>query len=152
MQVVRMATFLTFTENGDIRKTKRSWVQTLRPIMCSLETRKYSEGNLCQIREIKTNWEQAWFCFQTFRYIFYEQCRKYKTIVDHAPRQLVVLWHGDGTLYLSPKRKYFWKWFSQVGHRSTLTQYYITSGWLAQGFLGFVVFFFSSFGVGNWKL
>lgn len=33
--------------------------------------------------------------------------RKYKTVVDNTPKQLVVLWHGDRTLCLSLKRKYF---------------------------------------------
>lgn len=54
-----------------IGKTKRSRVPTLRPVLCSPETRKHGEGNFCQIKEIKTNWEQVWFCFQMFQYLFY---------------------------------------------------------------------------------
>lgn len=57
MQVIRMAGFMKFTENSDIIKTKRSWVQTLRSILCALGTRKYTKDNLCQIKERKMNWE-----------------------------------------------------------------------------------------------
>lgn len=35
--------------------SERSYIQTLRPILCSLETRKHSKGNFCQIKEIKMN-------------------------------------------------------------------------------------------------
>lgn len=118
-QVARMAGFAMLPENSDHRETERSWVQTLRPLLCSSGARKGSKGTFCQIKETKTNWERAWFCFQTFRYIFYKPWRQYKTFADRAPGQLAALGHGDGTLDLSPKRKQFWKRFSQVGHRST---------------------------------
>lgn len=70
-------------------------------------TRKYGKGNFCQIKLIRSKHDFVFKLLGTFSMKSIE--REYKTIVDSVPRQLVALWHGDRTFYLSPRRKYFLK-------------------------------------------
>lgn len=105
-----MSNFLPFSLLSIVlsERLKRRWVQTLRPILCSLETENAVKAAFAKSKKEKGIGSKCGFVFRLLGTFSTSSVgRTDKTIVDDSPRQLVVLGYRERTLYLSLERKYF---------------------------------------------
>lgn len=75
-QVARVAGFAMLPENSDHRATERSWVQTLRPLLCSSGTRKGSRGTFCKNQRNENKLGASVVLFSDFQVHFLQTVEK----------------------------------------------------------------------------